>query len=136
MQNIRWKQRFSNFKKALIQLREGVELANQRSLSRLEEQGLIQGFEYTYELAWNTLKDFLLEQGNESVYGARDAIQESFKVGLISDGDLWMEMFKDRNKTSHTYNRQTAKEISNAILNTYFKLFNSLEEKFNGFGNP
>src|ERR1700733_12469112 len=88
--NVRWKQRFSNYKKALAQLKEGVELTEQRSLSRLEEQGLIQGFEYTYELAWNTLKDFLQDQGNQLIYGARDAIQEAFKVGLILDGDKWM----------------------------------------------
>lgn len=125
-------QRFANFKKALAQLTEGIELANQRALSRLEEQGLIQDFEYTYELAWNTIKDFLQEQGNQSVYGARDAIQEAFKVGLIQDGDLWMEMFKDRNKTSHTYNSQTAREIAEAIRQTYFVLFNALTDKFNG----
>jgi len=131
MKNIRWKQRFSNYKKALVQLKEAVDLANKRPLSRLEEQGLIQGFEYTYELAWNTLKDFLQDQGNQNIYGSRDAIQEAFRLGLIQDGDKWMEMFKDRNKTSHTYNDQTAKEIANAVINTYFSLFSALEYKFN-----
>lgn len=130
MENIRWKQRFSNFKKALIQLKEGIELANQRNLSRLEEQGLIQCFEYTYELAWNVLKDFLQNQGTQ-VFGPRDAIQEGFKANLIQEGEKWMEMFKDRNKTSHTYNSQTAKEIASAIQNCYFELFNALKNKFN-----
>lgn len=129
MENIRWKQRFSNFRKSLAQLKEGIDLANQRSLSRLEEQGLIQGFKYTYELAWNSLKDFFQNQGIQ-VFGPRDAIQEGFKAGLIQEGEQWMEMFKDRNKTSHTYNQQMAKEISSAIQNIYIKLFNALEEKF------
>lgn len=132
MENIRWKQRFSNFRKAFAELKEGVFLAKERSLSKLEEQGLIQGFEYTYELAWNTLKDFLQDQGSQNIFGSRDAIQEAFKVGLIKDGDKWMEMFKDRNKTSHTYNSQTAKEISAAILTTYYDLFDELEIKLNG----
>lgn len=132
MENIRWNQRFSNFRKALAELKEGVFLARERSLSKLEEQGLIQGFEYTYELAWNTLKDFLQDQGSQNIFGSRDAIQEAFKVGLIKDGDKWMEMFKDRNKTSHSYNSQTAKEISAAILTTYYDLFDELEIKLNG----
>lgn len=129
MDNIRWKQRFSNYRKALAQLKEAIDLANQRPLTKLEEQGLIQGFEYTYELAWNTLKDFLLDQGNQEVFGSRDAIQQAFKMGLIQDGETWMEMFKDRNKTSHTYNSETAAEISSAIQHDYYALFNALEAK-------
>jgi nucleotidyltransferase substrate binding protein (TIGR01987 family) len=128
--NIRWTQRFANYKKALLQLEEAVTLARKRSLSQLEKQGLIQGFEYTYELGWNTLKDFLQHQGNQNIYGSRDAIREAFKIGLITDGEAWMDMFQNRNKTSHTYNRQTADEISNAIENTYFELFKKLERHF------
>lgn len=127
--NIRWIQRFSNYKKALLELREAVELGRKRPLSKLEEQGLIQGFEYTYELAWNTLKDFLQNRGNSTIYGSRDAIQEAFKLGLIVDGESWMEMYKDRNRTSHTYNKQTADEIAKAINKTYYELFVKLERK-------
>jgi nucleotidyltransferase substrate binding protein (TIGR01987 family) len=129
--NVRWIQRFSNYKKALLQLEEAVALARKRPLSQLEKQGLIQGFEYTYELGWNTLKDFLQNQGNQSVYGSRDAIQEAFKMGLVTDGDAWMEMFKDRNKTTHTYNQQTADDITNAINKTYYELFKKLEHTLN-----
>lgn len=128
--NIRWLQRFSNYKKALAQLDEALEITQQRTLSKLEEQGLIQGFEYTYELAWNTLKDFLQDQGNQNVYGSRDAIREAFKVGLIVDGEGWMAMFQDRNKTAHTYNKQTADEIASAICNTYHGLFKALAIRF------
>lgn len=134
--NTRWIQRFSNYKKALLELREAIELGRKRPLSKLEEQGLIQGFEYTYELAWNTLKDFLQNRGNSNVYGSRDAIQEAFKLGLIADGESWMEMYKDRNRTSHTYNKQTADEIANAINKTYYELFKKLESTLNGLLPP
>lgn len=127
--NIRWIQRFSNYKKALAQLEEAILLNQKRKLSKLEEQGLIQAFKFTYELALKILKDFLQEQGNQNIYGSRDAIQEAFKVGFISNGEDWMEMFRDRNKTSHAYNQQTADEIANAIYRTYFKLLKALDLK-------
>lgn len=76
------------------------------------------------------MKDFLQNQGNQNIYGSRDAIQEAFKIDLIVDGDAWMRMFKDRDKTIHTYNRQTADEISNAINKIYFELFKKLEHTF------
>ena len=125
--NIRWQQRFSNYKKALGQLEQAILLSRERQLSNLEEQGLIQSFEYTYELAWNVLKDFLLDRGNMNIFGARDAIQEAFKLGLIAQGEEWMNMLKDRNRTSHTYNQQTSKDIANAIRSVYFALFLDLK---------
>lgn len=124
--DIRWVQRFGNYNKALSQLKKFIDKAE---LNELEEQGLIQAFEYTYELAWNVLKDFLVFQGKKNIYGSRDAIMEAFKTGLIIDGEGWMEMFKDRNKTSHTYNEEVAEEIANSILNRYFGLFVDLQQK-------
>lgn len=125
--DIRWIQRFDNFKKALAQLNRAVKLSEQRKLSELEEQGLIQSFEYTHELAWKTLKDFLNYKGNNEIYGSKDATKEAFTYGLISNGDIWMQMIQSRNKTSHTYNQETAIEISSAILVDYFDCFNALE---------
>lgn len=127
--DIRWQQRFSNYRKALAQLAEAVELSQQRPLTRLEQQGLIQGFEYTYELAWNVFKDFLVNQGNKNIYGSRDAIREAFKAELIADGEGWMAMFKDRNMTSHTYNEDTANEITEKIIARYFRLLLEFEAK-------
>ncbi len=95
--DIRWIQRFSNYKKALGQLEAAVKISIERQLSDLEKQGIIQGFEYTHELAWNTLKYYLEYQGNNSIKGLRDAIREAFKVELISDGETWMDMIKSRN---------------------------------------
>lgn len=98
-------------------------------LNELKLQGLIQSFEYTFELAWNVMKDFLKERGNQNIYGSRDAITESFKYGIISNGEGWMSMFKDRNKTSHTYNEEVVNEIASNIINQYFKLFNDFAIK-------
>lgn len=128
-QDIRWQQRFSNFRKALVQLTEAVELSRQRPLSRLEQQGLIQGFEFVHELAWNVCKDFFEYQGTTSITGSRDATREAFKRGLIEDGDGWMEMIVSRNKSSHTYNEDTATEIVGKILSCYFDLFVTFEAK-------
>jgi nucleotidyltransferase substrate binding protein (TIGR01987 family) len=125
--DIRWKQRFSNYKKALGQLTEFIETGK---LNKFEEQGLIQCFEYTYELAWNLLKDYLEAQGNQNITGSRTAISEAFKIGLIEDGDGWMQMFKDRNKTSHTYNQETTDEILQHIYAQFYTLFQALQLKF------
>jgi len=127
--DIRWIQRFNHFTKALSQLREAVILAQERPLSKLEEQGLIQAFEFTHELAWNTLKDFLEERGVQNLYGSRDTSREAFKTGLIENGEAWMDMIKSRNLTSHTYEEATDAEIVSAIRATYFVEFEALQIK-------
>ena len=124
-QDIRWEQRFSNYKKALSQLQKFIDKGN---LSELEEQGLIQAFEYTYELAWNVLKDYLEFQGVTGITGSRDAFRIAFNRGLISQGESWMEMVKDRIQTVHTYNEETARKISDAILGVYYSLFIGLRD--------
>jgi len=129
-EDIRWLQRFSNYRKALQQLRNAVELANERELSDLEKQGLVQAFEYTYELAWNTIKDYMQYQGDTTIMGSRDAIRSAFSLGIIEQGEVWMEMLKDRNRTSHTYNEATADEIASSIIDDYWQEFLLLEIKF------
>lgn len=126
-QDIRWQQRFANYKKALLQLQEAVELSEQRLLSRLEKQGVIQAFEFTHELAWNVLKDYLQDQGNQNIKGSKDATREAFKVELISDGEQWMEMIQSRNISSHAYDEHTAEQLVSAIIKRYFPLFVSLQ---------
>lgn len=126
--DIRWQQRLQNYSKALCQLNDAVQLGQQRELSRLEQQGMIQAFEYTFELAWNTLKDYLVWQGILDVVGSRDAIREAFSKSLISDGRVWMEMLTDRNRTAHTYNEDTAKAILENITQRYVGCFNELEQ--------
>ena len=128
-QDIRWLQRFSNFRKAFNQLDSAVQLSEERELSDLEKQGLIQAFEYTYELSWNMIRDYFRWQGNTGITGSRDAIREAFANGLIEDGDGWMRMLKDRNRTSHTYNEETAQEILKNILQLYHPLFVALQTR-------
>lgn len=129
--DVRWKQRFMNYQKALAQLEKGVALAEQRALSELEEQGLIQSFEFTHELSWNVMKDFFDYQGITNIAGPRDATKEAFQRGLIEDGETWMEMIKSRNKTSYTYNQVTAQEIVEKIKTSYFKSFQTFSKKMN-----
>ena len=127
--DIRWLQRFSNFKKAFNQLDSAVQLCETRELSDLEKQGLIQVFEYTYELSWNMIRDYFRWQGNTSITGSRDVIREAFANGLLEDGDGWMRMLQDRNRTSHTYNEDTARAILNNILTQYHSLFGKLRTR-------
>jgi nucleotidyltransferase substrate binding protein (TIGR01987 family) len=124
--DIRWEQRYANFKKALRQLQKFIDKGE---LTELEQQGLVKAFEYTYELAWNTLKDFLEYQGQTDIYGSRDVIRQAFSLQLIEDGDGWMDMLQSRNKTSHTYNEETAQEICRAVQNVYYPLFRKLNQK-------
>ncbi len=128
-QDIRWIQRFHHFTKAFSQLKDAVELTRQRPLSKLEEQGLVQAFEFTHELAWNTLKDFLEDRGALNLYGSKDATREGFRAGLIENGEAWMDMIASRNLTSHTYDEATVAKIVSAILDTYFAEFQTLRNK-------
>ena len=130
MQDIRWKQRFNNYLKALQTLDEAAALAQQRALSNLEQQGLIQSFEFTHELAWNVLKDYLDNQGITGLIGSKDATRSAFKNGLIKEGDDWMQMIADRNLSSHTYDQNTAQAIVKNILERYYPAFKNLAETF------
>ena len=106
-------------------------MANTRPLSNLEQQGLIQGFEFTHELAWNVLKDYLEEQGFLDIIGSKNASREAFKNGLITDGQAWMDMIKARNLTSHTYNTELAERIVQDILTRFYPAFSAMAGQFN-----
>lgn len=125
-QDIRWVQRFSNYQKALAQLSRFLE---RESLNELEEQGLIQAFEYTHELAWKVPKDFLEAQGVTDLFGSKNVAREAFKTGLVSEGEVWMEMIKSRNLSSHTYNEVTTAKIIQAIRAQYFQAFCALQQR-------
>ena len=128
-EDIRWQQRFANLQSALQQLGDAVDLSHARPLSLLEQQGLIQAFEFTHELAWNCMKDYAHFQGNPDIAGSRDATREALKMGLIVDGEPWMEMIKSRNLTSHTYNKSLAQQIVEKIITTYFPTFIEFSKK-------
>jgi nucleotidyltransferase substrate binding protein (TIGR01987 family) len=129
--DIRWIQRFDNFKRAFARLAQAAALAKQRKLSELEEQGLIQAFEFTHELAWNTFKDFLEARGTTvKIYGSRDATREAFAAGMMENGEAWMKMIEHRNETSHTYNEEIANAIVEAILTRYVAEFEGFQRSF------
>ena len=127
--DIRWQQRLANYSKALDQLSNAIITSQQRPLSELEKQGLIQAFEFTHELAWNVMKDYFAYQGNPGITGSRDAAREAFQKGLVIDGEGWMEMIKSRNQTSHTYQQKVADEIAGKIVGQYFALFQHFLQK-------
>lgn len=129
-QDIRWKQRFSNYTRAFQSLTEAVALSQQRELSSLEQQGLIQSFEFTHELAWKMLKDYLEYQGVNNIVGSRDASRVAFQNALIQDGEVWMQMIAARNQTLHTYNLKVAQSVVESILNRFYPAFNQLAGKF------
>lgn len=122
--DIRWKQRLDNYTKALARLTSAVELSRTRALSELEMQGMIQAFEFTHELTWNVMKDYLHHQdGGLSLNGSRDATRLAFSRGMITQGEHWMEMIKDRNLSSHTYDEATVLGIVSRVTNFYAHFF-------------
>jgi nucleotidyltransferase substrate binding protein, HI0074 family len=127
--DVRWIQRFNNYKKALKQLMEAVELTKERELSNLEKQGLVQAYEFTQELSWKVLKDFMQSRGTQDLFGSKDAVREAFKIGVIENGDIWMDMIKSRNLTSHTYNESAIEEIIDLIVNKYYEEFKNFNQR-------
>jgi len=125
--DIRWKQRFANYKKALRQLEEILKIGK---LSKIEEIALIKAFEFTFELAWNVIKDYYQYQGVTDIHGSRDAFRTAFKQGLIKDGETWMSMIESRIQTTHTYNESVASDIAGDIINHYHAQFKKLERQF------
>lgn len=145
--DLRWEQRFSNYNKALKKLSEAIDYIKQELkkndlkieneeaedvLKEIIKEGLIQRFEYTYEMAWNVMKDYALYQGNSEIGGSRDAIRFAFATKLIENGDIWMDMIKSRIKTSHTYNVETANEIYLKIIDEYYSVFLKFHEVMEG----
>lgn len=147
--DIRWEQRFANYRKAFYKLDEAIarireeypiqddgSIEDDDFLDDIIKEGIIQRFEYTHELAWKVMKDFLEEVGDVKTYGSKDATKEAFAAELIKDGDVWMEMIKSRNKTSHTYHEATADEIFFKVIHDYHREFvaflNTMEEKRSG----
>ena len=145
-QDIRWEQRFNNYKKALSKLEEAVIRINQDYplddagnineddfLDDIIKEGLIQRFEYTHELAWKVMKDYLKEVGEVRTMGSKDATREALTADLITEGEIWMEMILSRNQTSHTYNEQTADGIFKKVIKEYYQEFiafrNTMEDR-------
>lgn len=125
--DIRWMQRFYNYRKALAKL---CEAGDKIVMTDLEQEGLIKRFEYTYELAWKTLQDLLREKGSPNSNGGPSVIiKQAFTEGYIASESQWKELKTSREMTSHTYNDETANEIAENIVETYIDLFLQLETR-------
>ena len=118
----RWKQRFQNFEKAISLLQDAV---SQNELSILEQAGVIQTYEITFELAWKTLKDFL-ESNEVMAQFPRDVIKEAFKNKIIKAGEIWLDMLEKRNLMSHTYDETNTAMALELIVNSYYDELNDL----------
>jgi nucleotidyltransferase substrate binding protein (TIGR01987 family) len=126
---IRWKQRFQNYEKVLSQLDSAVERIS--TLSDLEKEGLVQRFEYSFELAWKTLKDYLESQNVEAKF-PRDVIKEGFKYELLPDGEIWLEMFEIRNIIAHTCDE---KILQTSVSQIAFHYYPELKKLYTFFKN-
>ncbi|MDR0952794.1 MAG: nucleotidyltransferase substrate binding protein [Elusimicrobiota bacterium] len=126
--DIRWQQRFENYKNAFARLENAANLQKERKLTDLEEQGLIKAFEFTFELSWKVMKDFLEDMGILDIIGSRGSFREAFKNNIIQNGEVWMDMVEARNLTTHTYDENIKNEIISKIINAYYKEFLSFKE--------
>ena len=131
MTDIRWKQRFDNYVAALKHLSSAMQLAEQRPLSELEQQGVIQNFEICYELTWKVMQDYLKDQGGYEGGGSKDVLRLALNRELISDGQIWMDMVKERNKTSQTYSSEILGNLMDKIQHQFHPAFKAMEQKFN-----
>lgn len=141
-EDIRWIQRFQNFKSAFRKLEEAVirvqELSNTPNhfhrlhddafLEAAIKESIIQRFEFTHELAWKVLKDFLYAVGGIQCMGSKDSTKAAFAAGLIEEGGIWMEMINSRNLSSHTYNEETANDIFLAIVQQYYPALKRMKD--------
>jgi nucleotidyltransferase substrate binding protein (TIGR01987 family) len=116
--DIRWKQRFQNFKKAYSQLTIAVE--QYPDLNDMEKEGMVQRIEYTFELAWKTMKDYLDSQQVDATFPG-DVIKSAFQYEIIRDGEVWMDMLERRNEMSHTYNEAYFQNVVKLISGTYYQ---------------
>lgn len=127
--DIRWIQRFNNFNKALNSLSAAIAEYRENEKDEIVKVGMIKFFEMTYELAWNTMKDYYENQGESGIQGSKDAIKLSFTRGLITDAQNWFNMVDSRKLSVHTYDEDTANEIAKDIVDTYFSLFIQLQTR-------
>jgi nucleotidyltransferase substrate binding protein (TIGR01987 family) len=126
MDDIRWIQRFANYRKSLDNLEEALQ---SRSYNKLELQGLIKGFELCYELAWKTLQDLLRERGYEEIAGPKPVIRQAFKDGLLRDGEVWNAIHEARNLASHINDLDLARQMEPKIRGGFADAFRALRAR-------
>jgi len=134
-QKARWKQRLTGYERALKSLEQALE-GETGDYSELERDGVIQRFEFSFELAWKVLQDYLIAQGYGNIKGPKPVIRQAFKDGYIQEGNAWMDMLEARQLSTHTYDKGTAGEIFREINTIYYpqlmQLYERLSEEASG----
>lgn len=134
--DIRWKQRFQNFDRAFCLLNEAL-VMGPGALTNLEKEGVIQRFEYSFELAWKTIKDYLEYDGfNFTTVTPRQILKDAFAARLVSDGQVWMDMLDHRNRLSHSYDFAVFNEAVTAIHARYLPAMGDLHERLSVDHSP
>jgi nucleotidyltransferase substrate binding protein (TIGR01987 family) len=131
-EDIRWKQRYQNYLKALSQLTSAL-LVHDETAESLIKDGILQRFEFTHELSWKVMKDYLQYEGHQGITGSRSASRLAFSLGLIVDGQVWMDMIESRNRTVHTYDERVLEQEFAKVQKHYEKAFQQFAEKMQAF---
>lgn len=126
--DLRWKQRFQNFEKAYNTLNRALTRFDEEPEDEMIQMALVQAFEFTYELSWNTMKDYLENEGFDEVKNAKQTIRTAFQAELIYDAEKWMDVIQKRNLASHTYNQIILEETVSYITEEFFPLVRRLYE--------
>ncbi len=130
-QDTRWKQRFQNFDKAFNKFEFALSHFNEEQENELYQMALIQTFEFTYELGWKTVKDYLHYSGIKKVNLPREVIKHGYQNQIIENGQMWINMMEDRNLMAHTYSEENAKKAVERISNEYSQAIKQLHQFFN-----
>ena len=125
----RWPGRLATYSRAVGRLTQIISLREQRGLNVFETDGLIKRFEFTYEMAWKMLMSYEKDNGIQNVMGSRDVVRHAVALGIIDNGDAWMEMIDARNRTSHLYDEDMATDVVDEIVFTYHPLLQELQKK-------
>ncbi|MBN7573926.1 MULTISPECIES: nucleotidyltransferase substrate binding protein [Clostridium] len=122
----RLNEKLSDFGKALLRLSEAIDESKSNSKSSTLKDGVIQRFEFCYEICWKLIKYYLESEGIQEAKSPKSTFREGFKIGIIEDGEVWIDMLNDRNLTSHVYDEEVAFDIYEKIISKYFKQMNDI----------
>ena len=136
--DIRWQQRFANYKKAHARLKQTAAFFDEKSGTGVEGdvavEALIKCFEFTFELAWQTMKDYISYKGYvKEIYGSRDSIRAAVEFAIVEEGQVWIEMVDDRNRAVHAYDARNALDLAHRVAERYRAEFIKFEAQMEAF---
>lgn len=131
----KWLDRLNTFKNAIRRLAEVIDLSNERKLNQFEYDSLIKRFEFSFEMAWKLMMSYEKDNGVAELHGSKDVVRQAYRMSIITNGEAWLEMIDDRNKTSHLYDEEMASDVIDEIIHTYYPLFIELQNKMDEISN-